>query len=49
MPQPLPSKEGSLFKQVLKAYETKQYKKGLKTCDVASPNLCPPSVHSNAA
>lgn len=36
MPQPLPSKEGSLFRQVIKCYESKQYKKGLKTCDVSS-------------
>ncbi|TGZ82228.1 N-terminal acetyltransferase A, auxiliary subunit [Ascodesmis nigricans] len=31
--QPLAHKDASLFKQVLKAYETKQYKKGLKTCE----------------
>lgn len=29
----LPSKENAMFKSVLKMYETKQYKKGLKTCD----------------
>ena len=31
MPQVLPSKEASLFRQVVKCYESKQYKKGLKT------------------
>lgn len=31
--QPLPGKEGTLFKQVLKFHETKQYKKGLKCAD----------------
>ena len=29
----LPSKESSLFKEVLNQYETKQHKKGLKTAD----------------
>ena len=29
----LPSKESNLFKQVVKCYETKQYKKGLKAAD----------------
>ncbi|CAZ82509.1 unnamed protein product [Tuber melanosporum] len=34
MPQaPLASKDGSLFRQVLKCYETKQYKKGLKAAE----------------
>ncbi|KAJ4296687.1 hypothetical protein N0V90_006735 [Kalmusia sp. IMI 367209] len=33
MPQPLPSKEGSLFRQLVKNYEAKQYKKGLKAAD----------------
>ena len=28
MPQPLPSKEASLFRQVVKCYEQKQHKKG---------------------
>ena len=28
MPQPLPSKEASLFRQLVKNYEAKQYKKG---------------------
>lgn len=31
--QPLASKDASLFRQVLKCYEQKQYKKGLKTCE----------------
>ncbi|KAI5780492.1 NMDA receptor-regulated protein 1-domain-containing protein [Geopyxis carbonaria] len=31
--QPLASKDASLFKQVIKCYETKQYKKGLKACE----------------
>ena len=31
--QPLPAKEAGLFKQVVKFYETKQYKKGLKAAD----------------
>jgi hypothetical protein len=29
----LPTKESNLFKQVVKCYETKQYKKGLKAAD----------------
>lgn len=29
MPQPLNSKEQSLFRQVVKNYESKQYKKGI--------------------
>lgn len=29
----LPSKEAALFRQVLQQYETKQWKKGLKTAD----------------
>ncbi|KAL7276124.1 hypothetical protein RUND412_000887 [Rhizina undulata] len=33
MPQPLASKEGSLFRQIVKCYETKQYKKGLKAAE----------------
>lgn len=31
MPQLLSSKEGSLFRQLVKNYETKQYKKGAST------------------
>lgn len=31
MPQPLSSKENSLFRQLVKNYETKQYKKGAPT------------------
>lgn len=31
--QTLPSKEAALFRQVVKAYESKQYKKALKTAD----------------
>ncbi|KAK8216168.1 N-alpha-acetyltransferase-like protein 15 [Phyllosticta capitalensis] len=33
MPQLLSSKEGSLFRQLVKNYETKQYKKGIKAAD----------------
>ncbi|KAF1968332.1 NMDA receptor-regulated protein 1 [Bimuria novae-zelandiae CBS 107.79] len=33
MPQPLPSKEASLFRQLVKNYEAKQYKKGVKAAD----------------
>ncbi|GAB7348405.1 hypothetical protein MBLNU459_g6838t1 [Dothideomycetes sp. NU459] len=33
MAQPLPSKEASLFRQVVQSYETKQYKKGLKAAE----------------
>ncbi|KAK7528692.1 N-alpha-acetyltransferase-like protein 15 [Phyllosticta citriasiana] len=33
MPQPLSSKENSLFRQLVKNYETKQYKKGIKAAD----------------
>jgi len=40
MPQaPLASKDGSLFRQVLKCYETKQYKKGLKAAEVGTKRL----------
>ncbi|KAF2842372.1 TPR-like protein [Patellaria atrata CBS 101060] len=41
MPQALSSKENSLFRQVVKSYETKQYKKGIKAADQVlrkSPN-----------
>lgn len=31
--QPLPSKETALFRQVVKLYETKQYKKAIKAAD----------------
>ncbi|KAF8539178.1 NMDA receptor-regulated protein 1-domain-containing protein [Trichophaea hybrida] len=31
--QPLASKDAALFRQVLKCYEQKQYKKGLKSCE----------------
>lgn len=31
--QPLPSKEATLFRQVVKFYETKQYKKAVKAAD----------------
>ncbi|TKA75209.1 hypothetical protein B0A49_02407 [Cryomyces minteri] len=33
MPQPLSSKDNSLFRQVVKCYESKQYKKGLKAAE----------------
>ncbi|KAL9091595.1 MAG: hypothetical protein Q9159_001333 [Coniocarpon cinnabarinum] len=33
MPQPLNSKEASLFRSVVKNYESKQYKKGIKAAD----------------
>lgn len=33
MPQALPSKEASLFRQLVKNYEAKQYKKGIKAAD----------------
>lgn len=31
--QPLPAKEETLFRQIVKLYEGKQYKKGLKAAD----------------
>jgi hypothetical protein len=31
--QPLPSKESGLFRQVVKFYESKQYKKAIKAAD----------------
>ncbi|KAJ1493477.1 hypothetical protein T484DRAFT_1610479 [Baffinella frigidus] len=31
--QVLPQKEGTVFKTIVKFYETKQYKKGLKAAD----------------
>jgi peptide alpha-N-acetyltransferase len=34
MPQPLPPKEASYFRAVIRAYEDKQYKRGLKTADL---------------
>lgn len=39
MPQPLSSKENSLFRQLVKNYETKQYKKG-------APPACPDAALS---
>ncbi|KAJ4385438.1 hypothetical protein N0V93_009866 [Gnomoniopsis smithogilvyi] len=33
MPQPLSSREGNLFRQVVKNYEEKQYKRGLKAAE----------------
>lgn len=36
MPQPLPSKEQTLFRAVVKNYEGKQYKKGASTNNNAS-------------
>jgi peptide alpha-N-acetyltransferase len=33
MPQPLPPKENTLFKSIVRHYETKAYKKGLKAAD----------------
>jgi hypothetical protein len=36
MPQPLPSKEQTLFRSVVKYYESKQYKKGTSTCNDAN-------------
>lgn len=33
MPQPLASKEAGLFRQVIRSYEDKQYKRGLKSAD----------------
>ncbi|KAF6019762.1 hypothetical protein EB796_021990 [Bugula neritina] len=29
---PLPSKENTIFKKILKCYEVKQYRQGLKLC-----------------
>jgi len=34
MPQPLNAKEASLFRQVIRNYEDKQYKRGIKTADL---------------
>ncbi|RSL99507.1 hypothetical protein CEP52_009694 [Fusarium oligoseptatum] len=34
MPQPLPSKEASLFRSVIRYYEDKQYKRGLKSAEL---------------
>jgi tetratricopeptide (TPR) repeat protein len=34
MPQPLPPKEASNFRAVIRSYEDKQYKRGLKTADL---------------
>ncbi|KAJ0387008.1 hypothetical protein COL922a_003159 [Colletotrichum nupharicola] len=34
MPQPLSAKEASLFRSVIRAYEDKQYKRGLKSADL---------------
>ena len=31
---PLPTKEAALFRQVVKLYESKQYKKAIKTADM---------------
>jgi hypothetical protein len=43
--QPLPSKENALFRQLVRFYETKQYKKAVKAADQVSV-LRPP--HSGA-
>ncbi|KAL3961536.1 hypothetical protein ACCO45_003059 [Purpureocillium lilacinum] len=34
MPQPLPPKEAAQFRTVIRSYEDKQYKRGLKTADL---------------
>ncbi|KAM0488648.1 hypothetical protein ACHAP7_000690 [Fusarium lateritium] len=34
MPQPLPSKEAALFRSVIRYYEDKQYKRGLKSAEL---------------
>jgi hypothetical protein len=36
MPQPLPSKEATLFRSVVKCYEGKLYKKGRRQLHLAS-------------
>jgi N-alpha-acetyltransferase 15/16, NatA auxiliary subunit len=36
--QPLPSKEDNLLKQVMKLYDLKQYKKGIKIADQVGMN-----------
>lgn len=41
--QPLASKDAALFRQVMKCYEQKQYKKGLKACEVSRIPLLTPS------
>jgi hypothetical protein len=37
--QQLPAKEATLFRQVVKFYETKQYKKGIKAADQVATDL----------
>ena len=37
--QPLPAKEASLLRQIVKFYESKQYKKGLKAADQILKNF----------
>lgn len=37
--QQLPGKEAALFRQVVKFYETKQYKKGIKAADQVPQRL----------
>lgn len=37
--QTLPSKEAASFRQVVKFYESKQYKKGIKSADQVGKNL----------
>ncbi|CRJ85491.1 hypothetical protein BN1708_017000, partial [Verticillium longisporum] len=34
MPQPLPSKEASLFRTLVRNYDDKQYKRGIKNADI---------------
>ena len=40
--QSLPAKEASLFRMVVKCYEGKQYKKGLKSADQVRINCAVP-------
>lgn len=40
--QPLPAKEEGLLKQVMKLYDLKQYKKGIKTADQVRCGLAAP-------
>jgi len=47
MPTLLASKDAALFRSVVKCYEQKQYKKGLKACDV-SYQLIPPPVYKKS-
>lgn len=45
--QPLPAKEDALFRQLVKSYESKHYKKAIKTADQVMTPIIDPSCILN--